>query len=373
MPRASASTRSCRGDELGLDLAEELERLAPFGAGQPAGRRCSSRPPTLADPRPMGEGRHVAFTLARRRRRARARAFGAGSALPASRRAGRRRRPARAQRVERRRRAAAGARATRAVPARRRSRWSASRAFARRRRRPSCAPRPRRAAPARRAPPTAAPARDARGARHRRPARRPRRHAASRCSRSSRHAPHRARALQDRVGGLRALLVGGARGRPRPGAPATRTSWPSTRRPTRPRSGCSNVRPARAIAHLAWGEPELRFARRIHRVGLRPARPAGRPLPRTARGRGAVRGEASRPRSGARGRNRGPPRSPGVWCGSSRSSISSVLDRDGPALRLAETPGRTALERSAAFRAYQRRLEDGLRYLTSDTIQRQAA
>jgi hypothetical protein len=29
---------------------------------------------------------------------------------------------------------------------------------------------------------------------------------------------------------------------------------------------------------------------------------------------------------------------------------------------------RTALERSAAFRAYHRRLEDGLRYLSSDPI-----
>jgi hypothetical protein len=34
---------------------------------------------------------------------------------------------------------------------------------------------------------------------------------------------------------------------------------------------------------------------------------------------------------------------------------------------------RTALERSRAFRAYHRRYEDGLRYLTSDTIQQQAA
>ena len=49
-----------------------------------------------------------------------------------------------------------------------------------------------------------------------------------------------------------------------------------------------------------------------------------------------------------------------------------VLDRDGPALQIVERPARTALESSAAFRAYHRRLEDGLRYLTSDTI-RQAA
>ena len=49
-----------------------------------------------------------------------------------------------------------------------------------------------------------------------------------------------------------------------------------------------------------------------------------------------------------------------------------VLDREGPALRLADMPARTALERSVAFRAYHQELEDGQRYLTSDKI-RQAA
>ena len=43
------------------------------------------------------------------------------------------------------------------------------------------------------------------------------------------------------------------------------------------------------------------------------------------------------------------------------------LDRDGPALAVAGAPARTALERSPAFRAYQRRLEDGLRFLSSAT------
>ena len=50
-----------------------------------------------------------------------------------------------------------------------------------------------------------------------------------------------------------------------------------------------------------------------------------------------------------------------------------VLDREGSALRIAEAPARTALERSPAFRAYHQRLEDGLRYLTSETTRRQAA
>jgi hypothetical protein len=40
------------------------------------------------------------------------------------------------------------------------------------------------------------------------------------------------------------------------------------------------------------------------------------------------------------------------------------LDRDLPALAIAGT-AQTALERSPAFRAYTRRLEDGRRYLSS--------
>ncbi|HWC26610.1 MAG TPA: single-stranded-DNA-specific exonuclease RecJ [Solirubrobacteraceae bacterium] len=67
------------GDELGLGLAEELERLAPFGIGNPGvslllpAARCS-------DPRTMGEeGRHVRFTVAAGGSRARAVAFGTTS------------------------------------------------------------------------------------------------------------------------------------------------------------------------------------------------------------------------------------------------------------------------------------------------------
>ena len=70
------------GDELGLPLAEELERLAPFGVGNP---EVSLLVPAarLADARPMGEeGRHVRFTVEAGGHRARAVAFGVGS-LPA--------------------------------------------------------------------------------------------------------------------------------------------------------------------------------------------------------------------------------------------------------------------------------------------------
>lgn len=63
------------GDALGADLAEELEALEPCGMGNPS--------PTLlvpaaafADARPMGEGRHVRFTLHAGGIRSRALSFG---------------------------------------------------------------------------------------------------------------------------------------------------------------------------------------------------------------------------------------------------------------------------------------------------------
>ncbi|HVW19194.1 MAG TPA: single-stranded-DNA-specific exonuclease RecJ, partial [Solirubrobacteraceae bacterium] len=65
------------GDELGAELAEELEALAPFGEGNP---EPSLLVPAarLVDPRPMGEGKHVRFTVESGGVRARAVAFGTG-------------------------------------------------------------------------------------------------------------------------------------------------------------------------------------------------------------------------------------------------------------------------------------------------------
>ena len=69
------------GDVLQLGLAEELERLAPFGIGNPEPALLVPSA-LLADPRPMGEGRHVAFTLAAGGARSRCVAFGRGGGLP---------------------------------------------------------------------------------------------------------------------------------------------------------------------------------------------------------------------------------------------------------------------------------------------------
>jgi single-stranded-DNA-specific exonuclease len=69
------------GEELGMALAEELQALAPFGRGNP-GVSLLVADATFTDPRPMGEGRHVRFTVASRGARARAVAFGGGGRLP---------------------------------------------------------------------------------------------------------------------------------------------------------------------------------------------------------------------------------------------------------------------------------------------------
>jgi len=71
------------GDALALPLAEELQRLAPFGMGNPEPALLVPSA-LLDDPRPMGEGRHVSFTLAAGGARSRCVAFGRGSSLPAA-------------------------------------------------------------------------------------------------------------------------------------------------------------------------------------------------------------------------------------------------------------------------------------------------
>jgi single-stranded-DNA-specific exonuclease len=69
------------GDELGMTLAEELQVLAPFGRGNP-GVSLLVADATFADARPMGEGKHVRFTVRSNGARARAVAFGTGGRLP---------------------------------------------------------------------------------------------------------------------------------------------------------------------------------------------------------------------------------------------------------------------------------------------------
>ena len=70
------------GPQLGLDLAEELTVLAPFGRGNP-GVSLLMRQAFFKDPRAMGEGKHVRFTVLSGEAHASAVAFGSGAGLPA--------------------------------------------------------------------------------------------------------------------------------------------------------------------------------------------------------------------------------------------------------------------------------------------------
>ncbi|HST54920.1 MAG TPA: single-stranded-DNA-specific exonuclease RecJ [Solirubrobacteraceae bacterium] len=69
------------GPDVSMTLAEELERLAPFGRGNPKVSLLMSGA-TLGDRRTMGEGKHVRFTVESGGAHARAVAFGVGGRLP---------------------------------------------------------------------------------------------------------------------------------------------------------------------------------------------------------------------------------------------------------------------------------------------------
>jgi single-stranded-DNA-specific exonuclease len=68
-------------DQLGMDLAEELQTLAPFGRGNP-GVALLVADATFSDVRPMGEGKHARFTVQSCGARSRGVAFGMGGCLP---------------------------------------------------------------------------------------------------------------------------------------------------------------------------------------------------------------------------------------------------------------------------------------------------
>ncbi|HSO99318.1 MAG TPA: single-stranded-DNA-specific exonuclease RecJ [Solirubrobacteraceae bacterium] len=69
------------GSELGLELAEELGRLEPCGMGNPRVRLLVSGA-RFTDVRPIGEGRHVRFSVSSGGARARAVAFGCDGRVP---------------------------------------------------------------------------------------------------------------------------------------------------------------------------------------------------------------------------------------------------------------------------------------------------
>jgi single-stranded-DNA-specific exonuclease len=69
------------GSKMSLELAEELAALAPFGRENPPVCLMLAEA-RFHDPRPMGEGRHLRFTVESAGARARGVSFGAGAQLP---------------------------------------------------------------------------------------------------------------------------------------------------------------------------------------------------------------------------------------------------------------------------------------------------
>ncbi|HKG04625.1 MAG TPA: single-stranded-DNA-specific exonuclease RecJ [Conexibacter sp.] len=118
---------------------------------------------------------------------------------------------------------------------------------------------------------------------------------------------------------------------------------------------------ASTFTHLCWGPAELRFAEQIHESehGLRAALV---PLYRALRGRGGVAGEELE----ALLRGDGPHVRSVVQAARLVAILTELdlvsLDRDQPALMVRDAE-RTALERSATYRATMQRYEDGLRWL----------
>ena len=345
------------GDALTLSLAEELEALAPFGQGNPP---VSLLVPAalLDDPRPMGEGRHVAFTLAAGGARSRCVMFGAGSKLPAE-----------------------PGEPVGAVVRLERNHWNGTTE-------PRLVLRHAHRAVPKGIEVLGEPAfltglrreleRDLTAAGAATPALRDVRDVRGRgiaglltdlVSSSEpvlavvAHAPQRARVLRDRVGGF-ALCSWQALGDD-PSLAAGFTHVVAVDPPAGP--GLDHVS-GEGWTHLAWGEPELQFAARIHQwdFALRDPLATFYRVLRAARETGGEACEALL-------RGEGPqPRSPALAGRLVRVLAELDLvdfDREGPALRAVEAPERTALERSASFRAYHRRLEDGLRFLSSTPIQ----
>jgi single-stranded-DNA-specific exonuclease len=119
------------------------------------------------------------------------------------------------------------------------------------------------------------------------------------------------------------------------------------------------------MTHLAWGHPELRFTEQIHEreYGLRASLTATYRALRDAGGAGGEELEALL---------RGDPRTPMPASLAGRVvRVLAELDLVSldPQSRTVTIPAaeRTALERSAAYRAYNQRYEDGLRYLSGVT------
>jgi single-stranded-DNA-specific exonuclease len=127
--------------------------------------------------------------------------------------------------------------------------------------------------------------------------------------------------------------------------------------------GARLLRTGSGITHLAWGDAELRFAWQMHELeyGLRASLVA---LFRSLRRRERVAGEELEQLLRGDGQHGRPARLAGRLIRVLAELELVSLDRELPALAVAsDSP--TTLERSAAYRAYEQRHKDGLRFLSS--------
>jgi single-stranded-DNA-specific exonuclease len=106
------------------------------------------------------------------------------------------------------------------------------------------------------------------------------------------------------------------------------------------------------MTHLAWGEPELAFAVHVHERDL-DLRQALRALYAALRERGAAALGDAHP----------------VVAGRCLRVLAELdlVRVDGERIEVPPPAGRTALERSPSFVAYERRLEEGRRWLSRAT------
>lgn len=350
------------GDALDLELAEELRRLEPFGMGNP-GVSLLVPSALLDDPRPMGEGRHVGFHLTAGGARSRAVCFGAGSRLPADPgtpvdAAVRLEVNAYNGMVEPRlvlRHAHPVAPAGIDVLGEPETFDDGVWAELDRRLEPWPSPEDEQAA-------------GERGLRD--------------CCGTgigglladlvatgepvlavAAHAHHRAGALGSRVGGFALAGWAALEARPRlaDGFAHVVAIDPPPHGHLRDRL---ERLPGRGWTHLAWGEPELRFAQRILEWDYDLRLPLAS-VYRALRAAGSVAGEALEALLAGDGPQRRSPALAGRLVRVLDELELVELDRSRPALTPASAPSRTELDRSSAFRAYTRRLEDGRRCLTS--------
>ncbi len=132
-------------------------------------------------------------------------------------------------------------------------------------------------------------------------------------------------------------------------------------------AGAALLRAGDGFTHLAWSEPELRFAWQMHELeyGLRASLAT---LYRGLRTLGRVAGEELEQLLRGEGRHGRPPRVAGRLVRVLAELQLVSLDRELPALALASVAP-TALERSPAYRAFSQRYEDGLKFLSGEELQ----